>query len=110
MTTISAKAVDSPEIVRLQRRTLLVLSIAQVVSGIGVAVGLALSALVVTRMSGSEAIGGLAGTAAVLGAALLALPVARAGARSGRRAGLILAYGVATLGSVIAVIAVQAGW
>mgnify|MGYP002622540180 CR=1 FL=1 len=110
MTTTSAKAVNSPEIIRLQRRTLIVLSVAQVVSGIGVAVGLALSALVVTRMSGSEAIGGLAGTAAVLGAALLAIPVARAGARSGRRAGLILAYGVATLGAVISVLAIQAGW
>ena len=109
MTTISPKADLSPDVSGVQRRTLIVLSVAQVISGIGVAVGLALSALVVARLSGSEAIGGLAGTSAVLGAALFAIPVARISSRSGRRPGLTLAYGVAALGALIATVAIMAG-
>ncbi|GIH29224.1 putative MFS-type transporter YddS [Acrocarpospora phusangensis] len=89
-----------------QRRTLGVLAMAQIISGIGVAVGVALSSLFVAKLSGSTAISGLAGTATVLGAALLALPTARTTGRSGRRAGLTLAYGSAVAGCVIAVVAV----
>lgn len=100
---------DRGEIVAVQRRTLAVLSLAQITSGAGVAVALALSSLVVGKLSGSVAISGLAGTASVLGAALLALPTARASGRGGRRAGLTLAYGSALLGCLIAVIAITAG-
>ncbi|GAA0431711.1 MFS transporter [Acrocarpospora corrugata] len=89
-----------------QRRTLSVLSLAQVISGVGVAVGVALSSLYVAKLSGSTAISGLAGTATVLGAALLALPTARTTGRSGRRAGLTLAYGAAVAGCLLAVVAV----
>ncbi|WP_433422307.1 MFS transporter [Microtetraspora malaysiensis] len=94
------------DVSRVQRRVLGVLSAAQIVSGAGVAVGLALSSLVVSRLSGSTVIAGFAGTATVLGAALLALPTARAAGRGGRRAGLTLAYVCALLGSVVAVVAI----
>lgn len=98
-------------IAAVQRRTLAVLSATQISSGIGVAVGLSLSSLVVARLSGSTAISGLAGTATVLGAALLALPTARTSGGSGRRAGLTLAYGCALIGSLIAVLAISlASW
>ncbi|MEV8632480.1 MFS transporter [Streptosporangium sp. NPDC051023] len=82
------------------------LSAAQITSGIGTAVGLSLSSLVVAQLSGSVTISGLAGTAGVLGAALLALPTARTSGRGGRRAGLALAYGCALLGCVIVVAAI----
>jgi MFS family permease len=102
---------DVVSIAAVQRRTLAVLSATQIASGIGVAVGLSLSSLVVARLSGSTAISGLAGTATVLGAALLALPTAKASGGSGRRAGLTLAYGCALLGSLIAVLAISvASW
>lgn len=98
-------------IAAVQRRTLAVLSATQISSGIGVAVGLSLSSLVVARLSGSTAISGLAGTATVLGAALLALPTARTSGGSGRRAGLTLAYGCALIGSLIAALAISlASW
>ncbi|MEO3857398.1 MFS transporter [Acrocarpospora sp. B8E8] len=90
----------------VQRRTLGVLALAQISSGVGVAVSVALSSLFVAKLSGSTAISGLAGTATVLGAALLALPTARTTGRSGRRAGLTLAYGSAVAGCLIAVVAV----
>lgn len=75
----------------------------------GTSVAFAFSALVVHELSGSTALSGLAGTAVVLGAALFALPTARAAGKGGRRAGLSLAYGVALLGSVIAVTAIALG-
>ncbi|MEU1731786.1 MFS transporter [Streptosporangium sp. NPDC020145] len=90
----------------MQRRTLVVLSVAQIASGIGTAVGFTLSSLVVAQLSGSKTISGLAGTATVLGAALLALPTARTSGKGGRRAGLALAYGCALVGCVIILAAV----
>ncbi|GAA3162161.1 hypothetical protein GCM10010466_61430 [Planomonospora alba] len=93
----------------VQRRTLGVLTAAQITSGMGVAVSFTLSSVLVTRLSGSEAIGGLAGTATVLGAALLALPTARASGAGGRRTGLTLAYGCATLGCLVTVLAIAVG-
>ncbi|WP_062429314.1 MFS transporter [Herbidospora daliensis] len=94
---------------KVQRRTLGVLSLVQIVSGMGIAVVLALSSLTVYDLSGSEAISGLAGTATVLGTALMALPAARAADAGGRRAGLSLAYGTALLGCLAAVASVGLG-
>ncbi|MGN9844725.1 MFS transporter [Nonomuraea sp. H19] len=109
MTSTPTKAaVSSPDrIPIIQRRTLGVLSAAQIVGGVGVAVGLALSPVVVDELSGSTVISGFAGTATVLGAALLALPTAKASSRGGRRAGLSLAYAGALTGCVISVLAIH---
>lgn len=100
----------SPDRIRgIQRRTLAVLSSAQIVGGVGVAVGLALSSVVVDELSGSTVISGFAGTATVLGAALLALPTAKAAGRGGRRAGLALAFVAALVGCAISVAAITIG-
>ncbi len=72
----------------------------------GVAVGFTLSSLVVADLSGSVVISGFAGTAVVLGAALLALPTAKVAGRGGRRAGLTVAYGCASIGAATAVLAI----
>ncbi|MFI7132445.1 MFS transporter [Nonomuraea sp. NPDC050153] len=84
-----------------------VLSATQIVSGVGVAVGLALSSVVVDELSGSTVISGFAGTATVLGAALLALPTAKASGSGGRRAGLSLAYAAALAGCLISALAIS---
>ncbi|NRQ30546.1 MFS transporter [Nonomuraea sp. NN258] len=87
------------------------MSAAQIVGGVGVAVGLALSSVVVDQLSGSTVISGFAGTATVLGAALLALPTAKASGRSGRRAGLAVAYLAALAGCALSVLAISlANW
>ncbi|MFD1537802.1 MFS transporter [Nonomuraea guangzhouensis] len=100
--------ISSPDRIRVvQRRTLAILSAAQIVGGVGVAVGLALSSVVVDELSGSTVISGFAGTATVLGAALLALPTAKASGRGGRRAGLTLAYVAALAGCVLSVGAIS---
>ncbi|MGP3956540.1 MFS transporter [Nonomuraea sp. 3N208] len=109
MTSTPTKpAVSSSDRIRsIQRRTLGVLSVAQIMGGVGVAVGLALSSVVVDELSGSTVISGFAGTATVLGAALLALPTARASGKGGRRAGLTLAYVAALTGCAISVVAIN---
>nr|MDQ3989891.1 MFS transporter [Actinomycetota bacterium] len=73
----------------VQRRTVRILSASQALGGIGVATGVAVSTLVAASISGSDAVGGLASTAIVVGAAVLSLPVARLAARSGRRPALL---------------------
>ncbi|MGP3913169.1 MFS transporter [Nonomuraea sp. 10N515B] len=109
MTSTPTKPAVSPSdrIRIVQRRTLGVLSVAQIMGGVGVAVGLALSSVVVDDLSGSTVISGFAGTATVLGAALLALPTAKASGRGGRRAGLALAYVAALTGCAISVVAIN---
>ncbi|WP_328594931.1 MFS transporter [Actinomadura macrotermitis] len=85
-----------------QRRVLAVLTATQVLGGVGVATGVAISTLAAATLSGSDAVGGLAQTSAVAGAGVLAVPMARAAARRGRRAALALAYGAGTLGALVA--------
>ncbi|GIH99720.1 MFS transporter [Planobispora takensis] len=110
MTTARTPTGSPPaHVAAVQRRTLGVLTAAQITSGMGVAVGFTLSSVVVTDLSGSKAVGGLAGTATVLGAALLALPTAKAAGRGGRRTGLTLAYGCAILGCLLAVLSITIG-
>lgn len=93
----------------VQRRTLLVLAAAQVLGGVGVAGAIAVSALVASRLSGSEAVGGLAQTGTVIGAAVASFVVSRVATRAGRRPALSLGYGVAALGGAGAVVAVSVG-
>lgn len=87
-----------------QRRVLTVLTTTQVLGGIGVGTGIAVSSMIAASLSGSDAIGGVAQTSAVIGAAVLALPAARLAARRGRRPALAFAYGVGALGGLIAVL------
>jgi MFS family permease len=98
-----------PTAIAVQRRILVVLAAAQVLGGVGVAGAIAVSSLVASRMSGSEAVGGLAQTGTVLGAAGASFVVARVAARAGRRPALSLGYGVAALGGAGAVAAVSVG-
>ncbi|MFD7656912.1 MFS transporter [Actinosynnema sp. NPDC059797] len=93
----------------VQRRVLRVLATAQVLGAAGVTIGLAVSTLIAAVLAGSDVVGGLAQTAAVLGAAAFALPSARLAARSGRRPALVLGYGVGAVGAAVAACAVVLG-
>jgi MFS family permease len=85
---------------RLQRRTLTVLILSQMIGGIGVAIGIAVGALLAKRMGG-VAISGLGQSFLVVGAALLAVPVTRLMTRRGRRPGLTLAYFIGAVGAAL---------
>lgn len=88
---------------QVQRKVVKTLSGAQVLSGIGTAGTVAAGSLLVASISNSETLAGLAQTSAVLGAAALALPLARITAKGGRRAALSIGYFTGFIGSVFAI-------
>jgi MFS family permease len=94
--------VDRPVV---QRRTVAILSGSVALAGLGVTVGITVGGLLARDVAGTDSASGLGQTAGVLGAAVIAVPLARISDRAGRRAGLAAGYAVAVLGAVLAVIA-----
>lgn len=88
----------------LQRRTLRLLFVTQVASGVGVAIGMSVGALLAADMV-SVGVSGLAQSAAVMGAALLAVPATRIVRRLGRRPSLTALYLTAAVGGFLVVAA-----
>ena len=76
----------------LQKKTLKTLTAAQIGAGVGTAGTVAAGSLLVASITGSEELAGLAQTFSVLGAAALALPLARLTAKGGRRTALSFGY------------------
>lgn len=92
----------------VQRRTVGTLSVTQMLSGVAVAGSLPAGALIAASLGGDGA-AGLAQTAGVLGAALLALPLAQLALSQGRRIALSTGYAIGALGAVTVVIGGTAG-
>ena len=92
------------DVAAVQRRTLRLLFVTQVVGGVGVTVGSSVGALLAAEIAGTS-VSGLAQSAAVVGAALLALPATAIVHRGGRRPSLAASYAVAAIGSSIIVLA-----
>ncbi|MFE7132027.1 MFS transporter [Streptomyces sp. NPDC057638] len=88
----------------LRRRINAVLIASQILGGLGVAIGIALAAVLAERISGTEALSGLAPTAMVAGTALLSMPLAALMTSRGRRPGLVLAYLIGAVGAGIVVL------
>ncbi len=108
MTTAEQDAAHAGRVVsaaQIQLNTVRVLSASQVFGGVAVAGSVAAGSLIAASLADSEAAAGLAQTAGVLGAAVLALPLARIALSRGRRAALSTGYGLAAAGAVIVVIA-----
>lgn len=91
----------------IQRRTLVVLVITQVVGTVGVGVAPSIGVLLAGEVTQNEAWAGLARTASTLGAALFGLPLGNLAARKGRRFALAAGWWVAAVGSAILVAAAQ---
>ena len=89
---------------QLQNRVVRTLASAQVLNGVGVAGTVAAGSLLVSSITDSETLAGLAQTSAVLGAAALALPLARLTAQGGRRLALSVGYSSGVVGSIFAII------
>lgn len=87
---------------RVQRRTVVTLSFAQMMSGVAVAGSLPAGALIAASLAG-EGAAGLAQTAGVFGAALFALPLARMALSRGRRVALSTGYTVGAAGAALVV-------
>ena len=87
----------------LQEKTVKVLAAAQVLNGVGVAGTVAAGSLLVASITESETLAGLAQTSSVLGAAALALPLARLTAKGGRRLALSTGFVAGVIGSLFAI-------
>jgi MFS family permease len=96
------------EVAAVQRRTLRLLFVTQIISGIGVTVGASVGALLAAEIAGVGA-SGLAQSAAVIGTALSAVPGTALVNRYGRRPSLAAGYLVAAVGAIIVVAAAMRG-
>ena len=92
----------------LRRRTLALLVLGQILSGLGIGAALSVGALAANALAGA-AWSGFAATASTLGAAALAIPLARLADRHGRRISLSGAALIAASGSGVCVLGLSAG-
>ncbi|WP_223878411.1 MFS transporter [Microbacterium radiodurans] len=91
-----------------RRRSLVVLSLGQVLGGIGFGSTISLGALITERITGDEALAGWPTAAVTLGAAAMAVPLAALAQRAGRRPSLALGMATA-LGGVAFIVGGAAG-
>jgi MFS family permease len=102
---MSASALTVEQQAAVQRRTVLVLSLGQVLGGIAFGATVSLGALLAADISGDDALSGLATASVTLGAALCAIPLARLAARVGRRRALTLGNLFALVGIAVVILA-----
>ncbi len=91
------------------RRNQWALSLAQLFSGIGIATGFAVGGILAERLTGRTEFAGFAQTASILGAGILAVPLARLAVRRSRRLALSCGYTLALAGALLIVGAVTIG-
>ena len=92
------------EVAVVQRRTLRLLFVTQIISGIAVAIGASVGALLAADIAGIG-VSGIAQSAIVVGAALFAVPATAIVHRHGRRPSLAAGYFVAAVGAIVVVMA-----
>src|SRR5690625_581948 len=80
--------------------------IAQLCSGAGIASVYAVRGLLAEEISGRTAMAGFAQMSVILGAGLVAYPLAALAGRAGRRTALTLGFGVGTLGAGVVLLGV----
>lgn len=93
-------SLDETERARVQRRTLIVVVVSQVLGGAGLAAGVTVGALMAQEMLGSEDVAGVPAALFTLGAAGAAYLIGRITQRSGRRLGLGLGFAVGGVGAI----------
>jgi MFS family permease len=88
------------DIEHIQRRTIKVLALGQVLGGFGLGSVLSIGSLLAKDLSGSEAWAGSAATFSTLGSAIWAIPLARLAYARGRRVSLAMGAGFAITGAI----------
>lgn len=109
LVSVTSPVLTDRSVRAIHRRAVWVLAAAQIAGGLGIGAGISVGSLLALDISGSEILAGGGSTAIVLGAALLALPLAAVAARSGRRRSLSLGWGLAAVGAAIVVLAAILG-
>ncbi|MGI8415665.1 MAG: MFS transporter [Nakamurella sp.] len=97
----------APEVAVARRRTLGLLSAAQILGGIGSGAGLSVGILLAEKVTSSEGWARVALSGTTIGAALFAIPLAAIAAGSGRRLSLGGGWLVAAVGSLLLVVAAE---
>ena len=92
---------------RLQRRTVRVLVLTQLLGGLGLAAGVAVGALLARDLLGGDALAGLPSAVATAGGAFAAVPISRLMVRSGRRPGLTAGYATGGAGAAVVLASAQ---
>lgn len=92
---------EAPNRAALQKRTLRVLMLAVIPAGAGFVGAVASIALLAKEITGSDLLGGIAGSATSLGAALATMPMARYASQHGRRAALRSAWFISAVGAAV---------
>lgn len=100
-----ASGLGPSEIARVQRRSVWVLSIGQILGGLAFGATVSLGAVLAAQISGDDAFSGLAAAAVTLGTAALAVPLAALARRRGRRLSLASGMAIALVGVVLVVVA-----
>src|SRR5690606_8387381 len=110
MTTIpDASQLAPPAVARVQRRTVWVLSLGQILGGLAFGATVSLGAILAAELSGDDAFSGLAAAGVTLGTAVLAVPLASLAQRWGRRLALTVGMAIALVGVAFVVVAVAIG-
>lgn len=94
---------------QVQRRTVVLLSAAQVFGGIGTGATVSIGSILAVELSGSSVWAGAVATVMTLGAALTALPLASLADHRGRRAGQVTGLSAALAGTVLIVLSLVSG-
>ncbi|MBN9223533.1 MAG: MFS transporter [Microbacterium sp. SCN 70-27] len=103
--SVEAAAATPDEVAAIQRRTVRVLAVGQVLGGIAFGATVSLGALLAADLSGQDSLSGLATASVTLGASFCAIPLARLAARRGRRVALTLGNLFALVGIAVVITA-----
>lgn len=91
------------------RRNQVVLVVGQLLSGVGVASGVAVGGVLAEELAGTTAASGFVQTASTLGAGLVAVPLAKLALRAGRRWALSTGFALGTLGAGLVLLSAMVG-
>ncbi|ALO65608.1 hypothetical protein AS189_02760 [Arthrobacter alpinus] len=92
-----------------QRRNQGVLVVGQLLSGLGVASGVAVGGILAAQLAGTTAASGFVQTASALGAGLAAVPLANLAVRAGRRWALSTGFALGAVGAALVLLAASLG-
>jgi MFS family permease len=99
--------VHVPDVRRIQRRTIGLLALAQIFSGLATGSALSIGSLLAVDLSGSEAWAGAVTTAVTLGAAITSALLIRLAVAKGRRITLSTGLATAFIGALLMIVAVS---
>lgn len=105
---VRTESITTLDLAVLRRRTLGLLATGQILGGLGIGAAFSVGALAANELAG-ESWSGMAATMSTLGAALLAVPLARIADRGGRRISLTTAALVAAAGVALCVVGMILG-